>query len=135
MEHHELIAEMQQVEQLPTPERLMLAKRRRNQQLKVWKDREKEYSRKSNGKQVKSQKRGISFNDSVVLLEAAARNDIDEGMYNYFWLVILTFGVMARIFPFWASFDFKDYEEYRWYLENNIERSLLMKCQLVEEAI
>ena len=78
MEHSELILEMPHVEQMPTQERLLLARKRRNQQLKVWTQKEKEFSRKTS-KQQKSNKRSIFFNDSVVLLEAAARNDIDEG--------------------------------------------------------
>lgn len=79
MEHFELIQEMPHVEQMPTQERLILARKRRNQQLKVWIQKEKEYNRKAQSKPQKSNKRSIFFNDSVVLLEAAARNDIDEG--------------------------------------------------------
>lgn len=78
MEHYQLIEEMPRIEQMPTQERLILARKRRNQQLKVWSQKDKEYSRKTT-KQQKSNRRGIFFNDSVVLLEAAARNDIDEG--------------------------------------------------------
>lgn len=78
MEHSDLILEMPHIEQMPTQERLILAKKRRNQQLKVWLQKEKEHNRKA-AKAHKSSKRNIFFNDSVVLLEAAARNDIDEG--------------------------------------------------------
>jgi protein phosphatase 1 regulatory subunit 16A len=78
IEHSELIQEMPHIEQMPTQERLSLARKRRNHQLKVWTQKEKEHSRKTS-KQQKSNKRSIYFNDSVVLLEAAARNDIDEG--------------------------------------------------------
>ncbi|EFA08079.1 protein phosphatase 1 regulatory subunit 16A [Tribolium castaneum] len=77
MEHSELIQEMPHIEQMPTQERLILARKRRNQQLKLWLQKEKEFNRKT-PKQQKSNKRSIFFNDSVVLLEAAARNDIDE---------------------------------------------------------
>lgn len=77
MEHADLILEMPHIEQMPTQERLILARKRRNQQLKVWAQKEKEYSKKA--KTQRSAKRSIYFNDSVVLLEAAARNDIDEG--------------------------------------------------------
>ncbi|XP_017776693.1 PREDICTED: protein phosphatase 1 regulatory inhibitor subunit 16B isoform X2 [Nicrophorus vespilloides] len=77
MEHADLISEMPHIEQMPTPERLVLAKRRRTQQLKIWQQREKEYFKKPL-KMHKSNKRSIYFNDSVVLLEAATRNDIDE---------------------------------------------------------
>lgn len=79
MEHFELIQEMHNIEQMPTQERLTLARKRRNQQLKVWLQKEKEHNRKAQNKPQKSNKRSIFFNDSVVLLEAAARNDIDEG--------------------------------------------------------
>ncbi|XP_050306434.1 protein phosphatase 1 regulatory inhibitor subunit 16B [Anthonomus grandis grandis] len=77
MEHSLLIEEMPRIEQMPTQERLNLARKRRNQQLKLWLQKEKEFNRKNN-KLAKSNKRGIVFDDSVVLLEAASRNDIDE---------------------------------------------------------
>ncbi|KAJ0178182.1 hypothetical protein K1T71_006005 [Dendrolimus kikuchii] len=77
MEHADLVAEMAQVEHLTTQERLHLARRRRMQQLKLWQQREKEWAR-SRAKREKSNKRNIYFNDSVMLLEAAARNDIEE---------------------------------------------------------
>lgn len=77
MEHSALISEMPHIEQMPTQERLLLAKDRRTKQLQSYHRREKEHSRKP--KVQKSGKRRIHFKDSVVLLEAAARNDIDEG--------------------------------------------------------
>ncbi|XP_066247914.1 protein phosphatase 1 regulatory subunit 16A isoform X2 [Euwallacea similis] len=77
MDHSQLIEEMPHIEQMPTQERLILARKRRALQLKQWLQKEKEHSKKNN-KAVKSNKRGIVFDDSVVLLEAAARNDIDE---------------------------------------------------------
>lgn len=77
MDHADLISEMPRVEQMATQERLLLARRQRIQQLKVWQQREKEYQRKP-PRQHKSAKPGIVFNDSVVLIESAARNDIDE---------------------------------------------------------
>ncbi|XP_056633981.1 protein phosphatase 1 regulatory inhibitor subunit 16B [Diorhabda sublineata] len=77
MDHQQLIEEMPIVEQMSTQDRLSLARKRRNLQLKFWLQKEKEHS-KRNSKYQKSNKRGISFDDSVVLLEAAARNDIDE---------------------------------------------------------
>ncbi|XP_061510044.1 protein phosphatase 1 regulatory subunit 12B isoform X5 [Anopheles gambiae] len=57
--------------------------KRRAQQLKVAKQKEKEWlkaqrSRDRMGTQTSSYKRHITFEDSVVLLEAAARNDIAE---------------------------------------------------------
>lgn len=77
MDHAQLIEEMPRIEQMATQERLILARKRRAIQLKQWIQKEKEYSKKNN-KAGKSNKRGIVFDDSVVLLEAAARNDIDE---------------------------------------------------------
>lgn len=77
MDHFELIQEMPHIEQLPTQDRLALARRRRGHQLKVWVQKEKEFNRKQT-KLYKSLKPNIQFRDSVVLLEAAARNDIDE---------------------------------------------------------
>lgn len=77
MEHSELVAEMVCVERLTTQERLHLARHRRLQQLKVWRQREKEWLRHQT--RHTSNKRHIYFSDSVMLLEAAARNDIDEG--------------------------------------------------------
>lgn len=59
--------------------------RRRMQQLKLWQQREKEWAR-TRAKREKSNKRSIYFSDSVMLLEAAARNDIEEG--EYVWLAI-----------------------------------------------
>lgn len=79
MEHSELIQEMPHIEQMATEDRLALARRRRNHQLKLWLQKEKEYNRKP-PKSLKSLKRSIQFRDSVVLLEAATRNDMDEGV-------------------------------------------------------
>ncbi|XP_023246581.1 protein phosphatase 1 regulatory subunit 16A isoform X2 [Copidosoma floridanum] len=76
MEHADLVAEMVHVERLTTQERLHLARHRRLQQLKVWRQREKEWLRHQT--RHTSNKRHIYFSDSVMLLEAAARNDIDE---------------------------------------------------------
>jgi hypothetical protein len=58
------------------------------QQLKLWQQREKEWAR-SRAKREKSNKRNIYFNDSVMLLEAAARNDIEEGNYEGINIAIL----------------------------------------------
>ena len=84
MEHSDLVSEMAQVEHLSTQERLTLARRRRIHQLKVWSTREKEWLKHhrthQNRAPEKSSKRHIFFSDSVMLLEASARNDIDEGL-------------------------------------------------------
>lgn len=84
-EHSELIAEMAQIDKMTTQERLKLARRRRMQQLKKWSQREKEYNsnkKKKDAVIVKKVRRNdykVHFVPSVMLLEAAARNDIDEG--------------------------------------------------------
>ena len=77
--------EMPLIEQLSTQDRLMLAKKLRLQQLKQWQQFEKDWQKKSN-KSVNifranctPKTKQVSFNNSVVLLEAAARNDIGEG--------------------------------------------------------
>lgn len=85
MEHSELVAEMVHVERLTTQERLHLARHRRLQQLKVWRQREKEWLRHQT--RHTSNKRHIYFSDSVMLLEAAARNDIDEGKIFYVYML------------------------------------------------
>ncbi|KAH8296412.1 hypothetical protein KR054_005751 [Drosophila jambulina] len=117
MEHADLVAEMQTVESLPTHERLQLARLRRGQQLKLARQKEKEWAklqrakgntasggsgsgtgsgslgnsllngnhgdtthhfRHANGSGTLSGRRHISFENSVVLLEAASRNDMPE---------------------------------------------------------
>ncbi|XP_075163701.1 myosin phosphatase targeting subunit 75D [Haematobia irritans] len=98
MEHADLVAEMQTVENLPTHERLQLARLRRAQQLKVARQKEKEWLKLQrakgvnlsalnglstthhfrNGHSAASGKGHISFENSVVLLEAASRNDMQE---------------------------------------------------------
>lgn len=84
MDHAELVTEMLQVERLSTQDRLHLARMRRAQQLKVAKQREKEWIKQQNRKGStnnigkNNNRRHIAFEDSVVLLEAAARNDINE---------------------------------------------------------
>lgn len=64
------------------------------QQLKLWQQREKEWAR-ARAKREKSNKRSIYFSDSVMLLEAAARNDIDEGDYRSIDHYICTFVTFA----------------------------------------
>ena len=85
MEHEDLIREMPHIERLSTQERLKLARRRRKEQLRRFLQREKEATSKRNkGAETRTKRRrqkagGIHFVDSVMLLEAAARSDIDEG--------------------------------------------------------
>jgi len=84
MDHSELVAEMPNVERLSVQERLHLARRRRLQQLRSWSHNEKEWIKRRNSQTHNTIRsttnRKIKFNNSVVLLEAAARNDIDEGI-------------------------------------------------------
>lgn len=85
MDHADLVSEMAQVEHLSTQDRLHLARMRRSQQLKIAKQKEKEWQKQQNRRDKNSNnitqhahKRNVSFDESVVLLEAAARNDIAE---------------------------------------------------------
>lgn len=87
-------------------DRLKLARKRRMQQLKKWNQKEKEYATKRkksenqtvNGRKssanpskthgvIKKNKKDINYKvhfvPSVMLLEAAARNDIEEGNYSF----------------------------------------------------
>lgn len=101
-EHHELVAEMALLERMSTQDRLKLARKRRVQQLKKYNQREKEVTSKKKKNSdttsalatsatsaaaagaVKSTKRGkkcdykVHFVPSVMLLESAARNDVQE---------------------------------------------------------
>lgn len=80
MEHSELVNEMTHVEHMSTQERLHLARRRRNQQLKLWGQREREWERsRQRHKDRHPPRPRIVFSDSVMLLEGASRNDIMEG--------------------------------------------------------
>ena len=91
MEHSDLIAEMAYIEKLSTQERLKLARQRRLQQLKKFQQRERELSGSKREKtaQNEAQKRRrengkkIKFVSNVMLLEAAARNDIEEGKSHF----------------------------------------------------
>ncbi|RWS24883.1 protein phosphatase 1 regulatory subunit 16A-like protein [Leptotrombidium deliense] len=84
-DHSELIAEMTVLEKMSTQERLKLARKRRMQQLKKWSQKEKDLSCKRKKSEStfnrKVQKRSdykVHFVPSVMLLEAAARNDVEE---------------------------------------------------------
>ncbi|XP_036387198.1 protein phosphatase 1 regulatory inhibitor subunit 16B [Megalops cyprinoides] len=88
--HLELIHELQQLDKVPSLERLRAAQKRRTQQLKRWALYEKEMQNK---KRKADKRRGaghaptaeprkrVSFAASVALLEASARNDPDEVRY------------------------------------------------------
>ncbi|KAK1902002.1 Protein phosphatase 1 regulatory inhibitor subunit 16B [Dissostichus eleginoides] len=88
--HLELIQELQQLDKVPSLERLRAAQKRRTQQLKRWAVYEKEMQNKKRkadkkGRNAKDlhleSKRHVSFAASVALLEASARNDPDEVRY------------------------------------------------------
>ncbi|KAM3928902.1 protein phosphatase 1 regulatory subunit 16A [Leptodactylus fuscus] len=81
-DHLELLSEMPAVSRMSTQERLKHAQKRRAQQLKKWAQAEKE----AQGKKAKvrpkktgsKDERRVVFPQNVTLLEAAARNDVDE---------------------------------------------------------
>ncbi|MBN3274518.1 PP16A phosphatase, partial [Polyodon spathula] len=77
-EHAELLAEMPAVGRMTTAERLKHAHKRRAQQLKTWAQMEKEAPHRSRGGKAGKEGRRISFPNNVTLLEAAARNDLEE---------------------------------------------------------
>ncbi|XP_052831071.1 protein phosphatase 1 regulatory subunit 12A isoform X2 [Octopus bimaculoides] len=89
MEHFDLVAEIAVVEKMSPVERLVHARKRRAYQLKQYrryeKKMDKEFAKKrkpnsysSSKKLAKPFKRGVDFADNIKLLEAAARNDIEE---------------------------------------------------------
>ncbi|XP_077364850.1 protein phosphatase 1 regulatory subunit 16A [Festucalex cinctus] len=80
-DHGELLAEMSTVGRLSATERLKHAQRRRAQQLKAWTQMEKDAARGSKAKADKKKKqraRKVTFPGAVTLLDAAARDDLDE---------------------------------------------------------
>ncbi|XP_033058987.1 protein phosphatase 1 regulatory subunit 16A isoform X1 [Trachypithecus francoisi] len=84
-EHLELLAEMPMVGRMSTQERLKHAQKRRAQQVKMWAQAEKEaQGKKGPGERPRKEAAGrgppkqVLFPPSVVLLEAAARNDLEE---------------------------------------------------------
>ncbi|XP_036428016.1 LOW QUALITY PROTEIN: protein phosphatase 1 regulatory subunit 16A [Colossoma macropomum] len=85
-EHAELLAEMTTVGRLSATERLKHAQKRRAQQLKGWAQMEKENARagkasQKSDREKKSKKdsgKKVTFPNNITLLEAAARNDLEE---------------------------------------------------------
>ncbi|XP_036366790.1 protein phosphatase 1 regulatory subunit 12A isoform X2 [Octopus sinensis] len=90
MEHYDLVAEIAVVEKMSPVERLVHARKRRAHQLKQYrryeKKLDKEFAKKRKPNSYSSSKkltrtynkRGVDFADNIKLLEAAARNDVDE---------------------------------------------------------
>ncbi|KAM7370003.1 hypothetical protein PAMP_011290 [Pampus punctatissimus] len=79
-DHGELLAEMSTIGRLSATERLKHAQKRRAQQLKTWAQMEKDAARGSKAKtdKKKGRARKVTFPNTVTLLDAAARNDVDE---------------------------------------------------------
>ncbi|KAE8279959.1 Protein phosphatase 1 regulatory subunit 16A Myosin phosphatase targeting subunit 3 Precursor [Larimichthys crocea] len=79
-DHGELLAEMATVGRLSATDRLKHAQKRRAQQLKSWAQMEKDSARGSRAKADKKKPRTtkIKFPDAIKLLDAAARNDLEE---------------------------------------------------------
>lgn len=85
-EHLELLAEMPMVGRMSTQERLKHAQKRRAQQVKMWAQAEKEALGKKGHKERPQKevsdlrpRKQVLFPPSIALLEAAARNDLEEG--------------------------------------------------------
>jgi len=86
-EHEELVAEMPTVEKMPIADRLKLAKKRRTAQLKSFAQFEKQSAKDKDRKskktavQVNARRKTdlLRFSDEILLLDAAAKNDLDEG--------------------------------------------------------
>lgn len=79
-DHNELVAEMATIGRLSATERLKHAQKRRAQQLKAWAQSEKDAARGSRAKADKKKTRTskVTFPNAVTLLDAAARNDVQE---------------------------------------------------------
>lgn len=79
-DHNELVAEMATIGRLSATERLKHAQKRRAQQLKAWTQMEKDATRGSRAKADKKKTRTskVTFPNAVTLLDAAARNDVQE---------------------------------------------------------
>jgi hypothetical protein len=78
------------VDEMDGPERLERAEKRRAEQLQRWEVRENTADDEPKSK--KKHKRRIDFTPNIVMLEAAARNDLDEGWsisHDYLRLNIL----------------------------------------------
>jgi len=93
MDHSELVLEMSQLERMPTADRLALARRRRVQQLRLWAQKDRERRRPSPPRN----NRHIYFSDNVMLLEAASRNDIEEGtiqIFTHIYIYLYLYGMI-----------------------------------------
>ncbi|XP_061162318.1 protein phosphatase 1 regulatory subunit 16A-like isoform X2 [Saccostrea echinata] len=86
-DHSDLVAEIPSVERMGTQERLKHAKKRRSAQLKKWANYEKQLDKDSNKKSKKGQPHKkhrrakttrVRFKGNIMLLESAARNDLED---------------------------------------------------------
>ena len=78
-----LEAAMPPEQRLSTQERLRLARRRRSEQLKKWAQREREWQIHANQFRDQKKQDRVTFIANVMLLEAAARNDLEEGRHIF----------------------------------------------------
>ncbi|KAI1233313.1 hypothetical protein IHE44_0004483 [Lamprotornis superbus] len=84
--HVDLLTELQLLDKVPTLERLRAAQKRRAQQLKKWAQYEKEMQhkkRKHEKKRNAVNRKKVSFEASVALLEASLRNDVEEDLSKH----------------------------------------------------
>ena len=105
-DHSELIGEMSSVERLSTAERLKHARKRRMQQLKKFAQYEKQLEKESSKKKKKQdasahkvrkkKEEKVHFEHSVTLLEATARNDIEEGKILFLFCSAHTFSLFLH---------------------------------------
>lgn len=78
----ELVAEIPKVEKLTVQDRLDLARKRRFQQLKRWeREKDKEFGPPP-PKKKPQRARPVKFEPRIILLEAASRGDVEEGLYD-----------------------------------------------------
>lgn len=82
-DHLELVAEIPKVEKLTAQDRLELARKRRSQQLKRWEREEDKELAPPPPKKKPQRTRPVKFEPRIILLEAASRGDVEEGLYNY----------------------------------------------------
>ena len=66
------------VDEMDGPERLARAKKRRTEQLERWGRRENTTG--DEGKKRRKKDKTLKFKPNIVILEAAARNDLEEGL-------------------------------------------------------
>ena len=93
-----LEAAMPPEQRLSTQERLRLARRRRSEQLKKWGQREREWQlhiAAQNHPRERNER--VTFVPNVMLLEAAARNDLAEGRTWKFFISLYLKCILGSI--------------------------------------